>query len=139
MCSNPLAINYTDESNGPCIGECDNAPLFYGLAVTDPAAILGQKMAFLKCLMERQVCFCVEQWICRNDTSIDRTRKCPDYTIDLPILARIRPGCYIGTLLNAEGALVSQQQFTAPHLAKNRFTFRCHDLRAVLWRRLWNQ
>ena len=105
MCSNPLAINYADESNGPCIGECDNAPLFYGLAVTDPATDPWSEDGFFEVSYgEAGFAFALSSGFAATTLQLTGQGNSPDYTIDLTeSLPGIRPGWYIGTLLNAEG------------------------------------
>lgn len=105
LCSDLEATNYADPDNLPCRGECDTAPTFVGISVSEPASNLGASDGNVR------IDFIEADLLYVNDSLTEVTQLillgingAPDFDFDLTEdTIAIPPGRYSATILNREG------------------------------------
>lgn len=110
LCSNPEADNFDDPANGPCEGQCDNAPLFHGIQVDVPATDpWSENGTFTFSSDEAGFPFANSLLFEATTLSLTGMNGAPDYVFDLSGTGlasanmTVQPGWYAATLLNSSG------------------------------------
>ena len=105
LCSDPEADNFDDPANGPCQGECDNAPIFEGVQVAIPASDPWSEDGLVALsFSEGGFPFANSSGFTATTLQLTGLNGSPDYLLDLATDDLIiQPGWYAAILLNSAG------------------------------------